>query len=630
VNPQDILLKYWGYSEFRGSQEAIIRKVLADEDVLALMPTGGGKSVCYQIPALAREGLCIVVSPLIALIQDQVAALKKKGVRALALTGRLRDTEVADLLDNCQYGNYKFLYLSPERLQQQMVQERIAQLNVNLLAVDEAHCISQWGNDFRPAYLHCGVLRDLHPEIPMIALTATATPVVQQEILDNLKLRDCSVFRDSFLRENITYKVVHAEDKDQRLKALVRTGKKNGIIYVRSRRLAESLASLLNRNGTPATAYHGGMTTREKGDRLRQWMASELRFMVATNAFGMGVDKADVRLVVHYQLPDSIESYYQEAGRAGRDGKPAEAVLLYNPNDAIQVRKQFLDSLPDAEFLKKLYRSLNNYFQIPYGTGENSTHYFRFDAFCDAYKLPAGLAYSGLQVLDQYSVISLAQHYKRNTKLQFIAGKSELWSYLEQQKALAPLVQVLVRTYGGLFDFETKINTLMLARKAGVSETYLLDALETLARDGIIEYQAAHGDLELIFLVPREDDRTINRLAGELNRHRQVRTGQVARMLEYVQTGSVCRARQLLEYFGERLPIPCGKCDVCLGRKSVGQDAQRQLRLAILVELETAALSSQALIARLPWEEAQVLKALQFLLEDGKIRINTTNQYIPV
>lgn len=366
-NITSVLQQYWGYDDFRGSQRKIIDTVISGQDVLALMPTGGGKSICYQVPALAMEGICIVVSPLVALIQDQVAQLKKRNIKAIALTGGIRSNEVNDLLDNCVFGNYKFLYLSPERLQQTVVRERIQQMNVNLIAIDEAHCISQWGNDFRPAYLECSILKELAPQTPMIALTATATPRVVDDIVENLELKEVRIFKDSFSRSNIAFKVKRSEDKLYQLKKYMEKVSGSGIVYVRSRKMSISLANFLVKNGVSASFYHGGIPKSDKEEKLNRWLNGKDRVMVATNAFGMGVDKPDVRLVVHYQIPDSLESYFQEAGRAGRDGEPSTAIILTSKEDADRAKQQFLSTLPDVSFVKTVYSKLNNYFQISYG-----------------------------------------------------------------------------------------------------------------------------------------------------------------------------------------------------------------------------------------------------------------------
>ena len=363
-SPKEILQEYWGHAQFKGSQEKIINVILEGKDVLALLPTGGGKSICFQIPAMAKEGICIVISPLIALIQNQVGNLKERGIKAIALTGGIHFDEVNDLLDNCVFGNYKFLYLSPERLQQEIVRERIQKMNVNLIAIDEAHCISHWGHDFRPAYLDCSSLRGLLPETPVIALTATATKQVAADILDNLKFIEPVVFKDSFSRKNIAFKIYHEEDKRYRLKLLCSKIEKSAIVYVRTRRLAQEVAQYLNANKFSATYFHGGISKQEKEKRLNLWLNNKVKIIVATNAFGMGIDKPDVQLVVHYQIPDCLENYFQEAGRAGRDGLSAEAALITNTSDERLVRKQFLSILPDTAFLKLIYNKLNNYFRL--------------------------------------------------------------------------------------------------------------------------------------------------------------------------------------------------------------------------------------------------------------------------
>lgn len=625
--PGTILEEYWGFQAFKGSQEAIINAVLANEDVLALLPTGGGKSVCYQIPALMKEGICIVVSPLIALIQDQVNQLKSRGIKAIALTGGIHFDEVIDLLDNCLYGNYKFLYLSPERLRQQLVQERITEMNVNLLAIDEAHCISQWGNDFRPAYLDCAVLRELKPDIPVIALTATATREVSKDIIENLTLSPVRIFKDSFSRENIAYAVLREEDKLYRIKQLCASSAKSGIVYVRTRRAAEELSTYLNKNRIAADYFHGGTSRGDREKKLKQWLSNTTRIMVATNAFGMGVDKADVSLVVHYHIPDSLESYFQESGRAGRDGAAASAIIVTNKNDEVQVKSQFLDVLPDVGFLKKLYRKLNAYFRIPYGEGTDERFQFRLHSFCETYDLNTTLAYNGLRILDQNSVIALSQAFSRSTTIRFLVSKKQMIDYLEIHRGLAPIVQVILRTYGGVFDFDTKINTVLLSKKAAVAEDDILRVLEQLNKDGIISYQAQHSDLEITFLVPREDDITIHTFAGKVKAYQQVKRENVQQMLSYIHNDVLCRNRQLLLYFGEKNAGNCGRCDVCKKKNKKpappGLVAER-----ILGVLSEKSLTSRKLIERLPFDTPMVLEALQMLLEDQKISINTRNEYM--
>ena len=626
-NAAHILKKYWGFDSFRGSQAEIIETVMQQQDVLALLPTGGGKSVCYQVPALLRDGICIVVSPLVALIDDQVNGLKQKGIKAIGLTGGLGFQEVLTLLDNCLYGNYRFLYLSPERLQQELVREKIAGMPVNLIAIDEAHCISQWGNDFRPAYLDCAVLRELHPNIPVMALTATATQRVREDIIENLRLVNEHLFKDSFLRKNISYQVFWEEDKRYRLQMLCSQAHGSGIVYVRSRKMTEELSDFLNSKGYTSHFFHGGLSAAEKSDKLKHWLQNKVQFMVATNAFGMGVDKPDVSLVVHYQIPDNLENYFQEAGRAGRDGNPARAILLTNKADTIQVKKQFLNVLPSTAYIKKVYRQLNNYFQIPFGGGEHETYPFHFDEFCEAYGFQYMLTYNALRILDQNSVISLSQEFSRQTTVKVAANKTGLFQYMEKHPDLAEVIQMLLRTYGGVFDFETRINPILLGKKTGNSEQEILAALEKLKGDGLISLSSQDRDLKITFLLPREDDRAINRFAKEVESYHRIKVENVSHMLNYIKNDTVCRSKQLLQYFGEKLKKDCGVCDVCQ-KKSNRTVGSAGLPERILRQLRISESSSRKLIHLLPDEEYLILQTLRELLEDGKIGINHKNEYV--
>ena len=626
-DPKTILEHYWGFTEFKGSQRKIIDTILNERDVLALMPTGGGKSLCFQIPALAREGICIVVSPLIALIHNQVDTLKEKGIKAIALTGGISFGEVNDLLDNCLYGNYKFLYLSPERLRQGIVRDRIHRMNVNLIAIDEAHCISQWGHDFRPAYLECSKLREIVPTAPMIALTATATKAVAEDIAENLKFIDPFVIKDSFSRDNIAFSVSSEEDKRYKLKQLCLNLGHSGIVYVRSRRLAQDLANYLNMNNCSASYFHGGLSKQGKKERLDLWLTNKVKTMVATNAFGMGIDKPDVELVVHYQIPDCIENYFQEAGRAGRNGKPARAILLTNKMDEDQVKNQFLSVLPDIAFIKSVYNKLNNYFQIPYGEGHNGRFQLNFNEFCETYGLNRLLTYNVFRVMDQNSVLAFSEAFSKKTTLRFITDKEPLFSYLEKNRSLLRTVRTLLRTYGGIFEFHTKVNTVLLAKKAGVSEESVLGTLRKLKADGIIEFHEHNSDLELTFLVPREDDITINTFAEKVKALNATKVKNIETILTYIKNIKVCRNKQLLNYFGEKVETDCGKCDIC--KTNIPLDANLTTFVAgeIIRLLKNGSKSSREMIRTLAFEEQTILIAIKQLLESEKIRINTRNEY---
>ncbi len=621
-----ILKQFWGYDDFRGSQKQIINTVLSGQDVLALMPTGGGKSVCYQVPSLAMEGICIVVSPLVALIQDQVAQLKKRGIKAIALTGGIPPSELNDLLDNCLYGNYKFLYLSPERLQQTIVRERIQQMNVNLIAIDEAHCISQWGNDFRPAYLECSVLKELVPNTPMIALTATATPRVVDDIVENLELENVTVFKDSFSRSNINFKVKRSEDKLYQLKKYMEKIPGSAIVYVRSRKMSISLANFLIKKGISASFFHGGIPKSDKEEKLNLWLNGKVRVMVATNAFGMGVDKPDVRLVVHYQIPDSLESYFQEAGRAGREGEPSTAIIITSNEDEDKAKQQFLSTLPDVAFVKQVYSKLNNYFQISYGELISEPLAFKFNEFCKRYEFNPNMTFNAIRILDQNSVLSLAENFKEKTTLQFVASKTEIFNYLDKNKKTAPIIQTILRTYGGITDYETKINLYMLSQKTGTSEERLKQILQQLADDNIAAYENNTSDLEITFLVPREDNHTINLFAKKIKGFNQVKENNMAAMLGYISNKKLCRSVYLLNYFGEKTAEKCGTCDICTKKKVLASPHDLEQRVLELLDIRPH--TSRQLEKETGINEKELLKTLERLLEDELVSLNFKNEYI--
>ncbi|WP_405415116.1 ATP-dependent DNA helicase RecQ [Maribacter sp. Asnod1-A12] len=624
--PKEILSKYWGFDSFRGSQEEIINAISNGQDVLGLLPTGGGKSLCFQVPALMKEGICIVISPLIALIENQVDNLQKLGIKAIGLKGGLKFTEVDKLLDNCIYGNYKFLYLSPERLQQELVRERIKAMNVSMFVIDEAHCISQWGHDFRPAYLSCSILRELHPTPPMVALTATATKRVSDDIIKSLDLTYPFVVKDSFFRKNIGFGVLLTEDKNGRLKQYCQQIKHSAIVYVRSRRKAEELSKFLVNNNLKATFYHGGVDQKMKTERLNLWLEDRVQVMVATNAFGMGIDKPDVELVVHYQIPDSLENYFQEAGRAGRNGDFAKAILLTNTTDKILVKKQFIEILPDVAYVKMIYRKLNTFFQIGYEEFTDAKFHLNFNEFCSIYKLNTFLTYNALQLLDRNSVLSLSENFSKKITIKFISDKDTLYRYIDNNSKLADFIKVVLRTYGGLFEFDTQINTYLLSKKTSLSESLIHQNFEILQKDEIIEYTSVSSDLEMLFLVPRDDDRTINMFAKNIEEQNQLKIKKVTKMLSYIENDTVCRSIQLLDYFGEMQEKKCSICDVCMSQKAGNTDIVHA-KIKIIKILKEGKADSRELQKRLNIAQEILIAALQELLEDNYISLNATNEY---
>ncbi len=623
-----ILLKYWGHESFRGSQKSVIDTVLQGQDAIALMPTGGGKSVCYQVPALLGKGICVVVSPLVALMEDQLVALKARGVKALGLYGKLTEEDLLRRLDNAVYGGYSLLYLSPERLSQELVLQHIARMQVSLLAIDEAHCISQWGFDFRPAYLQCAKLRELHPGVPLIALTATATAEVLRDMTELLGLEKARIFKDSIRRPNLVYSVCKAEDKRYRLLDLMNQESGSAIVYVRTRRETLALSETLMRKKISATHFHGGLTQDEKKARLRAWQSGRARVMVATNAFGMGIDKADVRLVVHYDIPETIEHYFQEAGRAGRDGEPARAVLLYGPADLERSAEYFLGNLPSIDELITVYRKLCNYFQVAYGELPEKPFSFRLETFCDTYGLGVAKSFNSLELLDRHGVLSLVPNARTDSRLQFLCNKAGLWSYLDTHPEMRETVQVLLRTYGGLVDFETPIRLDRMSRKLNIAEARLTEQLQRLQHDGLIALELKLGDLEVHFLQPREDAQTIHAFSREVKVRHELKRKKVGQMAEFLKNDRLCRERQLMAYFSEQAERDCGKCDVCLDVET-SEDELRVVRLRIFKELATGPKTSRELAARGCRPEKTLLRCLQLLLEDDKIRLGPNNEYIP-
>ena len=627
-HPINILERYWKFTSFRHNQEAIIEAVLNGEDTFALLPTGGGKSICFQVPALVKKGICIVISPLIALMKDQVQGLQNKGIKAMAITSGISYQELDALLDNCISGNYKFLYLSPERLQQDIVQARIKLMPVNLIAIDEAHCVSQWGNDFRPAYKNITILRQLHPTVNCLALTASARPEAIKDIVKELDFLNPKIFRQSFFRPNLAYLVLHEEDKYYRLETILKKYTSSSIIYVRNRKSTVSLVQFLQSKNITATNYHGGLSNADKETHMAHWLQDKRQVMVATNAFGMGIDKPNVKTVIHLNLPESIESYFQEAGRAGRNGEKAFAVILKNNSDKPLVEKQFIDVLPSVSFIKTVYRKLCSYFQISYGEGEYITHDFDFNTFCNIYKFNMSLCYNALLVLDRNSIISLTKQFKNKVSLQFIVSNNALFNYLKTHLDLNIIVKCILRLYGGVFDTETKINTLQIANKAAINEAVLMKALLKLEKDDIITLQTGKTDAQITFIEPREDEKTINRISKGIVLQNKLKQGQVKAMLNYIENDTLCKSIQLLTYFGEKDIEPCQVCSVCTNINKPKKNTDiKVLKNKIIELLQNGDINSRAICSTLKCSDLEVNHVLKILLEHQIIQVTPSNTY---
>ena len=619
-----LLQKYWKHETFRTPQEEIIQSVLDGNDTFALLPTGGGKSVCFQIPALLLNGICLVVSPLIALMKDQVQNLQSRNIKAIALTGGVSQDEVIDILDNCQFGNYKFLYLSPERLQHDWIVERLKQLPINLIAIDEAHCVSQWGHDFRPAYLKISALKEHYPSTPFLALTATANKRVQEDICTNLALVNPKVFTKSFTRENLAYHVINTEDKLFKIQQILTKNPQSSIIYVRNRKSCIETSQQLNQLGFTSTIYHGGLPTKEKEKNMQSWLENKSQVMVATNAFGMGIDKPDVKTVIHIQLPENIENYYQEAGRAGRNGEKAFGIILTNSGDINYTKRQFLDVLPDKKFVRDVYVKLNNYFRIAYGEGFNESFAFNLNQFCSHYNFPILKAFNSLQFLDRQGILTFQSESSEKISLQFIIPSKEVIRYISLHPHDEPIITTILRTYSGIFDVETTINPHLVAKKSNTTEAAVEKVIDQLAESQCIILHAKNNDSSITFNEVREDDLTINRVAKFLAHQNQLKQDQFQSVIDYISNEDSCKNKLLLAYFDEITKEDCGICSYCFSKKKSNPKENTEL---ILQLLQKSNLSSREIENSLQISPEATIFALQLLLEHNKIAINSYNQY---
>lgn len=619
-----ILQKYWKHDSFREPQEAIIQSVLDGNDTFALLPTGGGKSVCFQIPAMMLNGICLVISPLIALMKDQVQNLQSKNIKAIALTGGVSQDDIIDILDNCQFGNYKFLYLSPERLQHDWIVERLKQLPINLIAIDEAHCVSQWGHDFRPAYLKISALKTHFPSTPFLALTATANKRVQEDICTHLALVNPKVFTKSFTRENLAYHVIKTEDKLFKIQQILTKNPQSSIIYVRNRKSCIETSKQLNQLGFTATFYHGGLPAKEKEKNMQLWLENKSQVIVATNAFGMGIDKPDVKTVIHIQLPENIENYYQEAGRAGRNGEKAFGIIVTNPTDIGYTKAQFIDVLPDKKFVKDVYIKLNNYFQIAYGEGYNESFAFSLNQFCAQYQFPVIKTFNSLQFLDRQGIITFQSESTEKISLQFIIPSKEVIRYISLHPHDEPVITTILRTYSGIFDVETTINPHLIGKKANTTEKQVEEVIDKLAASQCILLHAKNNDSSITFNEAREDDLTINRVAKFLEHQNKLKEEQFQSVVNYITNDDTCKNKMLLAYFDEISKDDCGICSYCTSKKKV---QPIEITQSVLQLLAKSPLSSREIENQLHISSEATIFAIQLLLENNQIKINSKNQY---
>ena len=625
--PLEILKKYWGHNEFRPYQKEIITSILSGQDTLALLPTGGGKSICFQIPALLQDGICIVISPLIALMKDQVDNLTKRGIKALSITAGISPNDLSDLFDNCQFGNYKFLYLSPERLQSEWVIERIKALKISLVAIDEAHCISQWGHDFRPAFLKISVLKEVFPDKTFVALTASANARVEEDIKNQLKLDNPTVFRQSFSRPNISYNVLEVEDKIYNISKILKKYPDPTIIYVRNRKMCIDVSSQLKFLGFTATYFHGGLKNREKESNMKSWMTEESQVIVATNAFGMGIDKANVRTVIHMQYAENIESYYQEAGRAGRNGERAFAVVLSSPSDKLNAEGQFLSVLPDRTFVLTVYNKLCNFFQIAYGECPLNEFTFNLNKFCLRYELPVLKTYNALQFLDREGVLSLTKDYSQKVSLQFLIESREVLRYISLHPRDEAVILTLLRTYPGIYEYAVKVNTDLVAKKTPTTTAEVERVLAALNLNEIADYTAHDTDSALIFLENRDDDHMINRIAKHLKSQNALKINQMEAFVHYVKDKTTCKSRIILQYFDEKTSENCGICSYCRDQNSKHKIDLKDISFRMLSLLQMQDFDSRELERLLKIPESDIISAIHELLEREKIVLTSINKY---
>ncbi|MBA4409446.1 MAG: ATP-dependent DNA helicase RecQ [Bacteroidota bacterium] len=624
---KQILTKYWGFAAFRPLQEEIIQLVDQGKDTLGLMPTGGGKSVTYQVYSLSKPGICLVITPLIALMKDQVENLNQRGIKALAIYSGMSNQEIKVAMDHAAWGNYKFLYLSPERIATERFRERIGKFDVNLIAVDEAHCISQWGYDFRPSYLRIAELRDLLPNIPVLAVTATATAQVIDDIQEQLKFKKKNVLRTSYYRSNLIYLVRNEEDKVNYLVKAVQKAKGTGIVYVKSRKLTREISDLLSKNQISADCYHAGLSTKIRSSRQEAWMNGKCRVIVSTNAFGMGIDKADVRFVIHLEAPDSVEAYFQEAGRAGRDGKTAWSVLLYNNSDKIRLHKNVDKSFPEPDVIKRIYEAICNFYQLAVGFGKDQSFEFSMASFASSFSFQITVVFNSLKILQREGYLELTDELDNPSKVYFQVGRDDLYKFQVANAGFDGFIKLLLRSYTGLFTNYVAIDEQLMAQRANISPELVYQFLCKLRAQKVIDYIPQKKTPFIIFTKERIDlDRLKITKENYTDRKRDYMQ-RIDSMIHYASSGHKCRSQLLLQYFGETESVRCGKCDVCMERNELNVSKYEFDTISDQIKkLLLEPCFYEELIARIEGKPDNTVKIVRWLLENEKIVYRVDNR----
>lgn len=633
MNNQDIhkaLKQNWGYDTFRPKQEEIIRSILDKKDTLALLPTGGGKSLCYQIPAIVSEGICIVISPLVALMNDQVAQLKKRNIKAIALTGGMRHSEVDIALDNCVYGDIKLLYLSPERLQSEIVLTRLQKMKISVIAVDEAHCISQWGYDFRPSYLRIAEIRNLLPKAPILALTATATKEVAIDIQKKLLFKNENLIQNSFNRSNLAYMVLEENHKMDRLQKMLNRINGSAIIYVRSRKRAYELSTELNYLGIKSLYYHAGLTTNERSNNQDKWMNNTVRVMVATNAFGMGIDKPDVRLVIHLQSPNTLEAYFQEAGRAGRDGQKSFAVSLYQKSDLDTALNRFEENYPSSKEVRRIYQKLANCLQLAIGDGYEKTYEFSIDEFCDQNKLSKEKCLKSLHILEKEEYLKFEGYNNQLSTIQICASPTAVVNYQTNSSKKSELLQLLLRVYPNIFDEPAEIHERKLAIQIEKDSSYIHKVLTQLNQEEILNYTPRTNRGRIIYLAARYSSQNLPLSKTHFEERKSLLVKKLKSMNQYISNTEICRSRILLDYFDEKTERNCGVCDICIANSIKTVDFKKAVRKDLLKRVTIKPIFISTFVAQYSkLKELVIIDEIKLLLEENillkegdKIKLN--------